>query len=190
MYLQLGFHHIADFVGYDHILFITMLCAIYPISQWKKILVLITAFTLGHSSTLALSSMNILNIPSKIIEFLIPITIFITASANILQKSEQVGQKSHWIKYALALFFGLIHGLGFSFYLRSLLGQEENILLPLFSFNVGIELGQLAIVLILALISFCILKLFSSRSHIWPLFLSITGMGISLILIVNRFPWK
>lgn len=190
MYLQLGFLHIADLAGYDHILFITILCAVYPFAQWKKVLVLITAFTLGHTTTLALSSMNIINIPSRIIEFLIPVTIFITATANILQKTEQVGQKSQWIKYGTALFFGLIHGLGFSYYLRSLLGQEENILLPLFSFNIGIEFGQLFIVLAVFILSFFAIRIVNGNSRVWNLFISITGMVISLFLIITRFPWK
>lgn len=190
MYLQLGFQHIADFAGYDHILFIAMLCAVYSISQWKKILVLITAFTFGHSVTLALSTVNILDIPLKIIEFLIPITILITAITNILQNNLYNGQNSYWIKYTSAFFFGLIHGLGFSFYLKSLLGEEVYILLPLFSFNIGIESGQLIIVFILIVLSFILLKLFRISERLWSLILSVAGIGISLLLIVKRFPWK
>lgn len=190
MYLQLGFEHIADFVGYDHILFIMTLCAVYSISQWKKILVLVTAFTVGHSTTLVLATLHIINIPSKIIEFLIPVTIFITAFANILQNNETISPRFHGFKYSCALFFGLIHGLGFSNYLRSLLGIEKSIVLPLFSFNVGIEAGQLAIVTIVTLISYGIVRIIKAPQREWHLVLSGAGLGISLILMIERFPWK
>ena len=92
-YIQLGFEHISDFAGYDHMLFLVALCAIYRIQQWKSILVLVTAFTIGHSITLVLSSLDIVTIPSNIIEFLIPVTIFLTAINNIVGSS-QSGQSS------------------------------------------------------------------------------------------------
>ena len=138
LYFQLGVTHITDIQGYDHILFLLTLCAVYTIKQWKNVLVLITAFTLGHCTTLVLATINILNIPSAVIEFLIPVTILLTAIANIVQKGDYVTPKLHAIKYMTALFFGLIHGLGFSNYLTSLLGLESNIVKPLFAFNIGI----------------------------------------------------
>jgi len=114
MYLTLGLQHIADFKGYDHILFIITLVAVYVIQDWKKILILITAFTIGHSLTLVLATFNILKISGEWIEFLIPVTIVLTALGNIFQRKEQFSKKHHLYKYLLALFFGLIHGLGFS----------------------------------------------------------------------------
>ena len=119
-YLELGFDHILDMKGYDHILFVIVLCAVYKVSEWKKILILVTAFTVGHSVTLAMSALNVVSFKAEIIEFLIPLTILITALYNVLEK-----KKSHlninW-NYVMALFFGFIHGLGFSNYFKALLG--------------------------------------------------------------------
>ena len=133
IYLRLGFRHIIDFNGSDHILFILALVIRYVWTDWKKILVLVTSFTIGHSVTLALSTLNWLNFPASIIELLIPITILLTALSNYLVKDFSFTSKYPFIYFA-ALFFGLIHGLGFSNYLKSLLGQEESIIGPLFSF--------------------------------------------------------
>lgn len=190
MYLQLGFQHISDFAGYDHILFITVLCAVYSVNEWRKILMLITAFTLGHSTTLALATLQFVTVPSRIIEFLIPVTIFITAFANIFQKNETVSVKFHWVKYSCTFFFGLIHGLGFSTYLKALLGLEDSIIMPLFSFNIGIELGQFFIITIIFLISFLVLRYLHLQKRIWNLLLSGMGVLISLFLMIQRFPWK
>ena len=152
IYLHLGFRHIMDWEAWDHILFVLVLTIRYQWTDWKKLLVLITAFTIGHSITLALSTLNWLNFPSSIIEFLIPVTILCTAISNFWVKNFDFKSKYPLI-YFLALFFGLIHGLGFSTYLKSLLGKEESILLPLFTFNLGLEIGQLLIVSIILILS-------------------------------------
>ena len=131
LYLHLGFDHIANLNGYDHILFIVTLCGVYILSQWKNVIILVTAFTIGHSITLALATLRIITIPSNIIEFLIPVTIFVTSVANIVYKRTEYSRSLHSFKYATAMFFGLIHGLGFSNYLRSLLGKEDSIVTPL-----------------------------------------------------------
>ena len=189
LYLTLGLQHIADFKGYDHILFIVTLCAVYQLRDWKKILILVTAFTTGHSLTLVLATLKIVHIPSALIEFLIPVTIFLTAIGNLLQKKEGFSKSHHRFKYSLALFFGLIHGLGFSNYLRALLSDEKNMIGPLFSFNVGIEIGQLIIVSTFMLLGLFFIQYLKSKPREWNLVFSGAGMGISLILMVERFPY-
>lgn len=188
LYLTLGIHHIADFKAYDHILFIVTLCAVYSFSQWKNVIVLITAFTIGHSLTLALATLNLIHVSTDLIEFLIPVTIFITAFANVLQKSGKVLHKRHLFKYFTAMFFGLIHGLGFSNYLRSLLGQEDSIIGPLFAFNVGIEIGQFIIVAFIMLLTWILVDLLNVKRREWILILSGAGMGVSLVMMLERFP--
>jgi len=153
MYLHLGFRHIMDWEAWDHILFVLVLTIRYQWTDWKKLLVLITAFTIGHSITLALSTLNWVNFPTALVEFLIPVTIVFTAVSNYWVKTFDFRSKYPLI-YFLALFFGLIHGLGFSTFLKSMLGKEESILAPLFTFNIGLELGQLLIVSIILIISF------------------------------------
>jgi len=188
MYFQLGFAHIADLAGYDHILFIITLCSVYFLPRWKELLVLITAFTLGHTLTLALATLNILNISSSVIEFLIPLTILITALSNIFIKDSESSKKLHYFKYAATLFFGLIHGLGFSNYLRMLLGQESDLFLPLLSFNVGLEVGQIFIVSVLMLASVLFTFRFKTPQREWNLVFSGSGLGVSLVLLIERFP--
>lgn len=186
LYLKLGFKHIIDIQGYDHILFIITLAAVYLFKDWKNVLILVTAFTIGHTITLALSTLKIVNIPSAIIEILIPVTILITAIANILHKKTEFSKKLHLFKYFTALFFGLIHGLGFSNYLRSLLGMEQNIVKPLFAFNLGLEIGQIIIVTTILLLSAFFVKILQVKQREWNLILSGAGIGISLILIIER----
>jgi hypothetical protein len=189
LYLSLGFDHIADFTGYDHILFLMALCAVYSLKQWAKVLILVTAFTLGHTLTLALATLALIRISTSLIEFLIPLTIIVTGLWNIIQRSDTADAASRRFKYSMALFFGLIHGLGFSNYLRSLLGSEQDLLLPLFSFNLGLELGQIMIVLGVLLVSFVLVNLVGMKRREWNLLLSGAAIGVSLILCVERWPW-
>ena len=186
LYLELGIEHIADLQGYDHILFVAMLCAVYVFSQWKQVLIMVTAFTIGHSITLALATLNILKVSSDWIEFLIPVTILITAVGNIISGGE--AKTSSIIKYSLALFFGLIHGLGFSTYLRSLLGAEKSIVIPLLGFNIGVEIGQICIVLCVLLLTSVMIRILKMKQHDWILILSGAGAGISLIMMLERWP--
>jgi uncharacterized membrane protein YfcA len=182
-YLQLGFQHIADITAYDHIVFIIALCAVYQPQEWKKILILTTAFTIGHSTTLALAVLNIVHLPEKLIEFLIPCTILFTAFFNVFQKeTPEKARNINW-NYGLAFFFGLIHGLGFSNYLRMLLGKEESILQQLFAFNVGLEIGQIEIVVIIFCVMAVFLKLLKVKHYDWKLFVSGAAAGMALMLM-------
>ena len=188
-YIKLGFEHISDFAGYDHMLFLVALCAIYRIQQWKSILVLVTAFTIGHSITLVLSSLDIVTIPSNIIEFLIPVTIFLTAINNIIGSS-QGDQSSKMNKnYAMALFFGLIHGMGFSNYFKALLMDSSSVAMPLLGFNIGIELGQILVVFFIVSIGYLFLTKLKVNHREWNVFISGAAAGISLIFILENKIW-
>lgn len=189
LYFTLGLQHIADLKGYDHILFILILCAVYKLKEWKRVLILVTAFTIGHSLTLALATLDLVRVDGDLIEFLIPLTIFITALVNVIQRKQKVSKVQHYLKYGAALFFGLIHGLGFSNYLRSLLGAEKGLVLPLFSFNVGIEAGQILIVVIIMFFSKLVVDILKMPAREWHLLLSGAGMGISLVLMAERLPF-
>jgi ABC-type antimicrobial peptide transport system permease subunit len=186
VYLQLGFDHILDINGYDHILFIIALCAVYRYDQWKNVLILVTAFTIGHSITLALSALKIVVFNAEIIEFLIPLTIFLTAIFNVT-KSEN--NEKVMMNYALALFFGLIHGLGFSNYFKALLGKEESIVTPLLAFNIGVELGQMIIVICTMLVGYIFMKLLRAKQREWTLFISGAAAGVALILLIEAKFW-
>jgi hypothetical protein len=189
LYFKLGLQHIADLKGYDHILFILTLCAVYSLKEWKKVLVLVTAFTIGHSLTLALATLDLIRVDGDLIEFLIPLTIFVTAIANLFVRKQKGNSGLYYLRYAAALFFGLIHGLGFSNYLRSLLGSERGMVLPLFSFNVGIEVGQIIIVSLIMLLTKVVVDLLGLPKREWHVLLSGAGLGISLVLMLERFPF-
>lgn len=190
LYFGLGKDHILDYVnGYDHILFVLALCAVYLIRDWKKILILVTAFTIGHSITLALATLNIISFPGNIIEFLIPLTIFITAVGNLFKEDSTLIPAKVQINYFFALFFGFIHGLGFSNFLRALLGKNENIVSPLFAFNLGLELGQIIVVVIFLVISFVLVDLLKVSRRDLKLVLSAAIAGIALVLMKDRIFW-
>ena len=184
-YLKLGFEHIANLNGYDHILFLVVLCAVYQISQWRNILILVTAFTIGHSITLFIVSLDFFSIPSRIIKLLIPVTILITSLQNVINIKQIENSSRMGKNYFMALFFGLIHGMDFSNYFKALIMSPDEIVIPLLGFNIGIELGQLLIVLFIVLISFIFLNIIKIKHLKWNLFISGAAFGISLITIME-----
>lgn len=188
VYLKLGFEHIADFAALDHILFITALCLRYQFSDWKKIIVLVTAFTIGHSITLALSVFRVIDYPVKWIEFLIPLTIVITAVSNLFIKKFSFRSRFPLI-YFLALLFGLVHGLGFSYTLRQLLGRDATIVTQLLGFNIGLELGQLLVVLVVLVISFIFVGMLKASRREFLVFMSGAVFGLAMQMTVERLPF-
>jgi hypothetical protein len=181
-----GIRHITDFRGYDHILFVAALCLPYLLQDWKKVLILVTAFTLGHSVTLGLSVYEKIIVPTKWIEFLIPVTILVTALENLGVKQFEFRRSN--LRYASALVFGLIHGMGFSNYLRSMMGKDENIFSELFAFNLGLEVGQITIVLAVLIIGFLFVNLFKVPRREWLLFVSGGIFGLALLMAIERWP--
>lgn len=191
VYLNLGYDHIVDLDGYDHILFIAALSAGYALIQWRQLLVLVTAFTVGHSVTLALATLGLIIIGSALVEILIPLTILLTSLYNLVETvpssdADEPAPRSRRVRYGLALVFGLIHGLGFSTYLRAVLGEEESIALPLFAFNVGLELGQIGILLVLLLLTLVMVQGLGVKQVFWTRLLSGVILLATLILVVER----
>lgn len=189
LYFKLGVQHILDLDGFDHILFVVGLCVIYLMRDWKRILILVTAFTIGHSLTLALATLQVVNVNTDLVEFLIPVTIAITCVTNILKPKPATGRTAVQLNYFYALFFGLIHGLGFSNYLRSLLGRESSIFQPLLAFNVGLEVGQLVIVTLFLLVASLMVGILGVKRKEWILVVSSTILGMSLMMILENKYW-
>jgi hypothetical protein len=187
LYFVLGKDHILDYAnGYDHILFVVALCAVYVVRDWKQLLILITAFTIGHSVTLALATLSLISVNTALVEFLIPLTIFVTAVSNLFRRESGVTQGKVQVNYLFAVFFGLIHGMGFSAYLRALLGKSSEILTPLFAFNLGLEFGQIIIVGIFLAVSFIAIDWLGVARRDWKMVLSSAIAGMSLILMKDR----
>ncbi|MCC6244817.1 MAG: HupE/UreJ family protein [Gemmatimonadaceae bacterium] len=192
LYMRLGFSHIADLAGYDHILFVAALSIPYALRDWRKLLVLVTAFTVGHSITLALATLRLVSVSSAVVEALIPATILVTAllawpslGASTCDTPTPDAPRVSAPRYVMATFFGLIHGLGFSTYLRSLLGEEENIAGPLLAFNIGLEIGQLVILSVVLGIAFAVGRNDSAQLW-WKRVLVVTIAALATMLLAQR----
>jgi hypothetical protein len=190
VYFQEGREHILDWrYGFDHILFVIALAALYLLRDWKRVLILVTAFTIGHSITLALAALNIIPVKEELIEFLIPATIFVTAISNLFKNEENLERSNIHINYAYALLFGLVHGLGFSNYFRTILGKDRGIVSQLLAFNLGLELGQIIIVVLFLTASFIVVDLFGIARRDWKMVISSMIAGIALLLMKNNAYW-
>jgi hypothetical protein len=185
-YFGWGWEHIISWDALDHQLFIAALAAIYILKEWKQVLILVTAFTIGHSLTLALSVLDIIRFSSKWVEFLIPCTIVITAFSNLFQK--KFTEKTIRINYFLALLFGLIHGMGFANAIRFALAKDQSLGWSLLGFNLGLEAGQIVVVSLILIAGYIITNLFKVPRRDWVLFLSAAVFGISLKIAFERLP--
>lgn len=179
-----GWEHIVDINAYDHLLFVMTLCAAFKLKEWKQILIIITAFTIGHSGTLILSAFDIIPTDPKLIDLLIPFTIMLTAMANVINYDKNRKFSDAKIKYLIALVFGLIHGLAFASNFKFMLFSDD-ILMPLFLFNVGIEAGQLFIVLLFMIALWFYSKVINGEHFKWNLFISGAGFGIAATIFIN-----
>jgi hypothetical protein len=188
LYFGVGVDHILNWEALDHILFVSALCLRYLVKDWKKVVVLVTAFTIGHSITLALSALGLVHFATRWIEFLIPVTIIATAINNLTQRKSQVEHPSRLpVIYFFALFFGLIHGLAFANTLISLIGRD-GIVVPLLAFNLGIEVAQLLVVAIILAISFIFVQLIRLKRVWWVWGASTLVLIASLRMAVQRWP--
>lgn len=198
-FATLGFRHITDPRGADHILFLLALAAIYRFKDWRECVRVVTAFTVGHSVTLALAVTGALVMPSRTIEFLIPVTIVVTALENLIVRDRSAALWGRRYRPVFAGVFGLVHGAGFANYLRSLF--VDRIAVPLFGFNLGLEVGQL-IVIALAFITFAgidraiAVVVAASRRRdldrplrIRTLAVSVMVMSVATRWMLERYPW-
>ena len=187
-YVKMGFEHVLDVTAYDHILFLIVLAVIFSFNQWKRALWLITFFTIGHTLTLALAAYKIINVSVEVIEFLIPVTIFITGLFNIFRVGKASSGKEN-INLFLALFFGLVHGLGFSNYFRIMIGKEEDKLVPLLEFALGIELSQVVIVFGILILGTLLQNFFRVTKRDWVLVTSAIVVGFTIPMMIERVFW-
>ena len=192
VYLRLGFEHLLDLQGYDHILFLAVLCAAYTLARWRELLVLVTAFTIGHSVSLAVATLRLVRVDTGLVEFLIPVTIVATAVTNLvgLKRDDPAEHKvaARPLRYALALAFGVVHGLGFSNFLRLALGEERSLFVPLLSFNIGLELAQIVVAVGVVAVALVAVRFLSLPQRLWTLLLSALAGGVAAVMAVQRWP--
>lgn len=185
-YFRLGWEHIISIEAMDHLLFILVLSAIYLAENWKKVLILVTAFTIGHSATLILSTLDIIRFNSKWVEFLIPLTIVITALTNLLKPGFSPGRLR--VNYVLALMFGLIHGMGFANTIRFMLANSQELLVPLLGFNLGLEAGQILVVTVILALAWLFVTRMKTPRKYWVIVLSVGSLVVSAWICVQRLP--
>ncbi len=183
-YFGQGWEHIISTDALDHQLFIAALAAIYLPRDWKQVLILVTAFTIGHSLTLALSVLDVVRFSTSWVEFLIPVTIVITAFSNLFQK--KFNARSVRINYVLALLFGLIHGMGFANSIRFMLASDQNLGWSLFGFNVGLEAGQIVFVIAIMALAFVVVNVLKVNRRDWVFFLSSGVFALALKMSLDR----
>lgn len=189
LYFNLGLQHVLDWKAYDHVLFLTVLVAAYSFNEWKKILWLVTIFTLGHTLSLALSTFEVVIVRSDLVEFLIPLTILLTAIYNLAHAGKKSRTKKIQVLYFATLFFGLIHGLGFSTYFKMISGNASNKALPLLEFALGIEAAQIIVIIVVLLISFLVQFIFKFSQRDWILVISSIVIGFTIPMLIENTFW-
>lgn len=187
-YFGFGWEHIISTDALDHLLFLAALAAVYTLRQWKQALILATAFTVGHTVSLVAGSRQWLTVDATWVEFLVPCTIVATAVSNLFQKS--FTPKSVRLNYALALVFGLIHGLAFANVLQLVLAKEQSFGSAVFSFAAGLEAGQLLVVFAVLLLCHLFTGVLKAERRHWVIFVSAAVFALSLEMAAQRWPWR
>jgi len=188
-FLKEGLYHVLDWKAFDHILFLIALAVVYDFKNWKKVLWLISLFTLGHTLSLILAAYKIVSVSADWVEFLIPVTILITAVVNIFYAKTSSKKTKTNINLFFALFFGLIHGLGFSSYFKILIGTSNNKLIPLLEFALGIEIAQIVIVIVILIVGFIFQTFFRFSKRDWILIISSIVIGLVLPILRGAIFW-
>lgn len=187
LYFKLGLEHVLDLKAYDHILFLIVLCAAYTFNAWKRLLLLVTLFTLGHTISLLLANYNVVSVSSRYIEFLIPITILLAALFNLFTAGKEKRMEKLGLFYIITIFFGLIHGFGFARYYQMI--NQDNDMLPLLEFALGIEAAQIIVVLLVLIAAFIFQMLFRFNKRDWVLVVSSIVIGMIIPMLRDNWPF-
>jgi HupE/UreJ protein len=187
LYFKLGLTHVLNWTAYDHVLFIIVLCVAYSFASWKKLLVLVTLFTVGHTASLFLSNYGIMNVSAQWIEFLIPITIITTAAFNIVRTIRSPTVDKRTLLFMITPFFGLIHGFGFGRYFNQINDEQE--LLPLLEFALGIEAAQLIVVLLVLIAGYSSNRIYPIKRQFSVLMVSFVVILLSSLMLIENWPF-
>jgi len=189
LYFRLGWKHIINYQEYEHLLFVIAICAVFSAKDIIKIIIIFTIYTISHVLTLTLATLEVVRVNTAVFELLIPATVLITAVSNLLKTEKAFINKNFKQSYFFAGIFGIIHGLGFSSFLQSLLGVDKTILTQSLGFSIGIELAQITIFIFYVFISFFFVDLFGIVKRDWNLMISSAIAGISLVQLLENWPF-
>lgn len=191
IYFEIGVRHVLDLFAYDHVLFLIALTVPYSFKDWKRLLLLVSLFTVGHTMALLLSVFGVIIIKGNLVEFVIPITILIVAFFNLFTARKSSKNESISVVILITLFFGIIHGLGFASYFKSLLGgSSQSKLLPLSEFALGIEAAQIIVVFVVLILSYIVQTFFRFSKRDWTLVMSSFIIGVVLPMIIESEIWN
>ncbi|MFD1615678.1 HupE/UreJ family protein [Gelatiniphilus marinus] len=183
--VKYGINHVLDINAYDHVLFLIVLTVPYVFKDWKRVLLLVTVFTLGHTLSLVLAAYNVVSVNAAMVEFLIPITILIVALYNVFTAGKGAQKEKIGVLFLTTLFFGLIHGLGFAREFNMLLGATDNKLVLLLEFALGIELAQVIIVFVVLFLSYVVQTIFRFTKRDWIMVISAIVVGLVIPMLLN-----
>ena len=186
LFFELGLTHVLDINGYDHVLFLIVLAAPYLFSNWKKVLFLVTVFTVGHSISLILSSYNFISVNSGLVEFIIPVTIAVTALFNIFSSGKMISNTKIGLVFFATLFFGVVHGLGFSGYFKMIVGNTDYKFIPLIEFALGVEVAQIIIVIAVLVLASIVQNILNISKRDWVLVISSITLGLVIPMLLSR----
>ncbi len=191
IYFQLGLKHVLDIHAYDHVLFLIALSVPFSFNDWKRILLLVTVFTIGHTTALFLSVFGIIAVKVNVVELLIPITILITAFYNLFTAGKASKNDGVNLVFIITLFFGIVHGLGFSNYFKTILGGSTvSKLLPMCEFALGIEAAQIVVVIVVLILSYIVQTVFRFSKRDWALVMSAFIIGVVIPMIIGNEIWR
>lgn len=185
LFFKLGLEHVLDWKAYDHVLFLIVLSAAYTFNSWRKLIILVTLFTLGHTVSLLLANYGVVMVSTTLIEFLIPVTILVTALFNLFTAGKEQRAEKLGLFYITTIFFGLIHGFGFASYYKMI--NADNEILPLLEFALGIEAAQIIVVIIVLILAFIIQTLFRFNKRDWVLVVSSIVIGMIIPMLINNW---
>lgn len=189
MNVKYGINHVLDINAYDHVLFLIVLTVPYLFKDWKRVFMLVTMFTLGHTISLLLAVYGAVKISSSIIEFLIPITIFIVALFNVFTSGKGAQKEKVGVLFFSTLFFGLVHGLGFAGEFRMYIGKASSKLIPLLEFALGIEIAQVIIVFLVLFLGYVFQTVFRFNKRDWIMVISAVVIGLVIPMLINNYPF-
>lgn len=187
--VEYGMNHVLDINAYDHVLFLIVLTIPYLFKDWKRVLILVSVFTVGHTLSLALAAYGVVSVSDKLVEFLIPLTILIVALFNVFTAGKNAKKDKVGVLFISTLFFGLIHGLGFGREFKMFIGSSESKLVPLLEFALGIEIAQIIIVFVVLFLGFLFQTIFRFSKRDWIMVVSSVVVGLVIPMLLSNKIW-